>query len=106
VDEISVASFGAGGTYLSDALDAGTPAEWLTLDLVTAGSPQTSVNARARTSPDGASWSPWSPNGAGPSLALELPAGRYLQYELQLATSASTQTPRVESVSATYRRSS
>jgi hypothetical protein len=90
--------FTASGTFVGCTVDALTVMAWhsLTWDATVPGTG--SLTARTRTSIDGVTWSAWSGPLTTSGSAITSPAGRYLQYQLDLATSTSTSGPVVNAV--------
>jgi hypothetical protein len=87
------------GTFQSCAVDGGTSSfDWTTAAWTGSIPAATSVQLSTRTSPDGASWSSWSTPLTTSGGGITSPAGRYLQYLLQFATSDPSQSPVVDSV--------
>jgi hypothetical protein len=91
----------ASGTYISCALDAGRQATWDSMSWNASLPADTTLTVSARSSNDGTTWSSWSDvtsSGAAPSV----PAGRYLQYRLVMATNDTQVSPVVNQVTAQY----
>jgi hypothetical protein len=101
-ESIGILDYAPSGAYLSAPFDAGEHAGWLRLLVDTSRPAGTSVSFRARTSSNGAAWSSWSPQSSSSPVDLSLPAGRYLQYELDLATGSSNASPLVLAVSGAF----
>ncbi len=100
MDSVVVGTYPASGTYLSAPLDAGQTATWSKLYWAATGSTAT---IQARTSTDGTNWSAWSTATATTgNVALSLPPGRYLQYQVNLSTGTNTTSPEVQTVAAVY----
>ena len=102
VDSVDAAPlFTTPGTFDSCTIDAILPVTWNLLSW-TATVPGTSgLVARTRSSLDSVTWSAWSaPIGASGS-PITSPAGRYLQYRLELSTSDPASGPIVQSVTVT-----
>ena len=65
----------------------------------------TSVQVRARTSPDGTTWSGWEgPFDVSPAELDALPDGRYLQLEVSLRTTEAEVSPVVSSIVVHWQR--
>ncbi|RIK40061.1 MAG: hypothetical protein DCC58_14445 [Chloroflexi bacterium] len=105
VEQAALASYVSSGTYLSASLDAGADADWVQFVTQRTQPGGTTLRGRARSSVDGSTFSDWTGWSAAQQFDLAVPAGRYLQYELELTTSAATATPLVSSVAATYQPS-
>jgi hypothetical protein len=101
-NSVQIASYASPGTFTSAALDAGQSANWVQFTLASTLPEASSVSARVRSSTNGSSWSGWSATSSTFPLALSLPEGRYLQYDLQLASTNAAVTPLVTSTNATY----
>jgi hypothetical protein len=87
------------GTFQSCAVDGGSsPFNWTTAAWAGNIPAASSVQLSTRTSPDGASWSSWSTPLTTSGASITSPAGRYIQYVLQLATSDASQSPVIDSV--------
>jgi hypothetical protein len=99
VDRVSTyPSYQSAGTFQSCAMDGGTSAfDWTTATWNATVPVGTTLQLSTRTSVDGVEWSPWSPV-AGNGENIGSPAGRYLQYLLQLTTTDPTLSPVVDSV--------
>jgi hypothetical protein len=96
------------GSYLSPAIDAGTVAEWGTVDwagVLPAGA-RIELRARAGNSgdPDG-TWTPWREIGRGSEGAAlaELPATRWIQLRVDLEAGRGGAGPSVERLAVHYR---
>jgi len=95
VDWVRAGQYASNGSFVSCAQDAGQPVNWLTLSLNVDVPANTTVTAWTRTSNDGANWSEWAQtNGA----TITSPAGQFLQYRLDLATTNGLRSPEVRSV--------
>jgi hypothetical protein len=105
-DSMGILDYALSGTYLSEPFDAGEPADWLRLLADTNLPGATSASFRARTSTNGSAWSAWSSQTSASLANLSLPAGRYLQYELNLATTSSSASPLALAVSGAFRSAS
>jgi hypothetical protein len=87
------------GTFQSCAVDGGSsPFDWTTAAWAGSIPAATSVQLSTRTSPDAASWSSWSAPLTTSGASITSPAGRYIEYLLQLTTSDPSQSPVVDSV--------
>jgi hypothetical protein len=99
-------SYIGSGTYQSCTMDIGnTTSTWTTATWSVATPSGTTFQLRTRTSTDGATWSGWSSpltNGG----AITSPAGRYLQYLTDLATTDSSQSAVLDSVTMRFTGSS
>jgi hypothetical protein len=99
IDSIDLApNYAAAGQYESCVLDAGASQPWLLAAWVATLPSGTSVTVMTRTSVDGTAWSAWSAALTSSGAAITSPAGRYLQYRLNLATGSASVTPVVESI--------
>jgi hypothetical protein len=94
--------YGASGTLTGCVVDAGAVVSWATASWVASVPGGTSLGVRTRTSVDGVTWSGWSAPLTVSGQAIGSPAGRYLQYELQLATADPAVSPVLESISIAY----
>ena len=100
VDWVRQSPYTSPGSFRSQVFDAGETSTWGTVDWDADTPAGTSVQVQVRTgetgSPDGG-WSAFTdvPKGQVPSV----PAGRYLQYQLLLATNDPRLTPIVRSIS-------
>ena len=106
-DWIRVDEFPTSGTFTSDTIDAGATTSWQDVAGEVSLPPGTAVNVRLRSSDDGSNWSAWSGPvalAASPQSAT-VPAGRYVQYELELIGDSSA-TPVVESITLSGEQSS
>jgi hypothetical protein len=86
------------GTFQSCVVDALQVMNWGTLDwdaVVPAG---TTLAVSTRTSIDNTTWSAWSAPLGASGAAIASPPGRYLQYRLELATTAPSVSPIVRLV--------
>ncbi len=100
VDSIAVTPpFAAAGAFDSCPMDAGTPVGWTTASWAATLPSGTSVAVRTRTSDDLTTWSDWSAPLTESGAAITSPAGRYLQYRAELATTDPAVSPVVASVS-------
>jgi hypothetical protein len=90
--------FAPSGTFVGCTVDALIVMAWHSLawDAVVPGS--ASLAARTRTSIDGVTWSAWSAPVTASGSAIASPPGRYLQYQLDLATSDPSSGPVVNAV--------
>jgi len=97
----------ATGTLTSDVLDARLISRFGALTWKADRPRGTSVAVKVRTGnvgePD-ATWSPWSADQGDPSAAaaIKVPAGRFAQYQLTLASTDPASTPEVRSISLRY----
>jgi hypothetical protein len=102
LDSVKAGSYTSPGSYLSAAMDAGTNSTWSQLYWEAAANGGT-VTVQARTSTNGTNWSAWStPTSSTGFVTLSLPAGRYLQYQLDFSTADTTRSPEVLSVAGIY----
>ena len=102
---VELASYSSGGSLVSAPFDAGSTADWTSFSAQQLAPNGTTTQSRARTSSDGVTWSGWSPSSASYPFDLALPPGRFLQYELQLASTDATTTPLITATTAFYRPS-
>lgn len=101
-DSMGSVDYQSNGTFTGQTVDASSHANWQQI-IVDATAPSgTSASTRARTSTNGTTWSTWSSATTNSPVDLDLPDGRYLQYEIDLATTNGTITPIVQAVSAGY----
>lgn len=100
VDWVRAGAYPASGQYVSCPLDAGQAVTWGTLSAGVTTPASTSVNFSTRTSTDGTNWSAWSAVKGG--TVVDSPAGRYLQYRAELASSNVLQSPEVTNVNISY----
>jgi len=95
VDWVRAGQYPANGVYASCALDSAQFSDWTTwaaqIDLPAGAS----VTVNTRSSLDGVNWSGWEPVSGG---VIASPDGRYLQYQLQLATTNVLLSPEVREV--------
>ena len=96
-------TFRSTSTYVSRVLDAQQMVTWDRMvyeaDVPQGTSLKVSVRTGSRRTPD-ATWSAWQPlSGSGARVVGE---GRYLQYRVELATSAPTRTPVLEAIGFTH----
>ena len=95
---LRVSPYVASGTYQSGTFDGGSGSSFVTIAYGSTAPAGTSVQMRTRTSADGINWSAWS-NPVVSGGAITSPALRFLQYQITLTTSDTSQTPVVDSVS-------
>jgi hypothetical protein len=100
VDWARAGQYAASGTFTSCTLDAGQSVTWETLSIVADAPAGTDIVLRTRTSPNGSSWSAWSAPVSDELITS--PAGRYLQYRIQLNTGVVMQSPEVQEVRVCY----
>lgn len=98
VDWVRAGAYPSSGVFTSCALDAGGNANWQTTTLLADIPNGTGVNTQTRTSNDGFNWSAWS---AVVGNVVTSPAGRYLQYRLNLSGTALL-SPEVRQVSLAF----
>ncbi|MBN9391142.1 MAG: IPT/TIG domain-containing protein [Chloroflexi bacterium] len=100
-ESVQIASpYQSSGSYLSRVLDAGQLVHWNTLNWQASGN---TVTVKARSSNDATTWSAWSPSTPiTGDVSLSLPDGRYFQYQLDLSTADTSQSPVVQSVAAIF----
>jgi Bacterial Ig domain/Calx-beta domain len=108
VDRIWVfPTYTGSGTFQSCTLDIGhTLSNWTRASWSASVPPSTSLQVRTRTSTNGSTWSSWSAPLTASGQDITSPAGRYLQYLLELASSDSNQSPIVNDVTMTFSNSS
>jgi hypothetical protein len=87
------------GTFTSPTLDAGSSTTWQTATTSGATPSGTTLGVQTRSSVDGVTWSAYQAVGGGGAIAS--PAGRYLQYQLAFAGSA-TASPSVDGVTVNF----
>jgi hypothetical protein len=103
VDNILAGQYPTSGSYLSAPLDAGQVVTWSKLNWQLNLPSTTSASLQARTSNDAANWTAWSSGVITPGDAfLSLNPGRYLQYNLNLASNDPAQSPEILSVAGVY----
>ncbi|MCS6828897.1 MAG: hypothetical protein NZ553_19960, partial [Caldilinea sp.] len=95
VDWVRAGQYATNGSFISCVQNAGQPVNWLTLTLNVDQPANTTVTAWTRTSNDGVNWSEWAQTGGA---TITSPAGQYLQYRLDLATTNVLRSPEVRSV--------
>lgn len=100
-------SAAAAGTYESAPLDAKRVARWGRVDWQGTTPAGATVALRLRSGntmdPKDGSWSPWSPVVAEPGRErVDLPAGQYLQYRLELGCPAGGASPTVDWLKISY----
>ena len=88
----------ASGTLESCSLDAGTSVTWTTATWSSAIPAGTSLGVRTRTSANGTTWSAWSSPLTASGESIASPDGRYLQFALDLASTAPAVSPVVDSI--------
>jgi Big-like domain-containing protein/Calx-beta domain-containing protein len=92
-------SYTASGTYQSCTMDIGqTTSTWTTANWSVTTPAGTTFDLRTRTSSDGTTWSSWSSPMTTSGSAIANPAGRYLQYLAETATTDPSQSPVLDSV--------
>ena len=99
VDWVRAGAYPSSGTYTSCSLDAGSNASWQTLSRVANIPTGTGLNIQTRTSADANNWSAWTQTIGN---VIASPAGRYLQYRLNLSSSDVYLSPEVREVSLAY----
>jgi hypothetical protein len=100
-------SYVGAGTFQGCTMDSGSNASTWTLATWNAVVPAgTTLRLRTRTSLDGVAWSDWSAPLTTSGQAITNPAGRYLQYELQLTSTDPNQSPVVNAVDMRFTNSS
>src|SRR5947209_13942553 len=87
------------GTFTSAALDAGASTPWQAVTLSSSTPAGTTLTVQTRTSSDGTTWSAYQAVGSGGAIAS--PAGRYLQYQVAFAGSA-TASPSVSQLTVSF----
>src|SRR4029079_1789968 len=89
----------AAGSYQSCTMDIGhTLSTWTTADWSAATPSATTLRVRTRTSTDGTTWTGWSAPLTGSGQDITSPAGRYLQYLAEFATTDPSQSAVLDSV--------
>jgi hypothetical protein len=99
VDWVRAGAYPSNGSFTSCALDAGSNAEWQTISQVVDIPIGTGVTVQTRTSNDGIAWTAWSQTVGN---VVTSPAGRYLQYRLNLSSTDVFLSPEVREVSLAY----
>ncbi len=99
VDWVRAGAYPSSGSYTSCALDAGANVTWQTVSQVSDIPSGTGVSVQTRTSSDGVNWSNWA---AVLGNAVTSPAGRFLQYRLDLSSTNAFLSPEVRQVSLAY----
>jgi hypothetical protein len=95
VDWARVGQYPAAGSFESCVQDAGQLVTWSTATWDASTPSGTGLTVSTRTSVDGMTWSGWSVlSGSN----ITSPAGRYLQYRLNLTTTQVLQSPEVRSI--------
>ena len=98
VDWVRWNEYPASGTFVSCVIDAGQSVTWSALYRNGEFPTGTGVSIETRTSNDQTNWSAWSaPSNAG-SFAITSPAGRYLQYRVNMATGDPLRSPQIDSI--------
>ena len=87
--------YAASGTFTACALDAGATVNWTNVNWVATLPTGTSLSVEVRTSSDGLNWSAWTVTTSGATLTAP---NRFIQYRLNLATTDTSLTPLVESI--------
>ena len=95
VDWARAGQYVGSGSFTSCAQDAGQPVAWSSLTLDASTPTDTTVTAWTRTSADGVTWSDWAQTTGA---TVNSPAGQFLQYRLDFATTNVLQSPEVRSV--------
>jgi hypothetical protein len=91
--------FRSAGTFQSCSIDGGTPAfSWTTVAWDAGVPAATALQIRTRTSPDGTAWSGWSAPVPASGATIASPAGRFLQYLIEMASTDAAASPVVNSV--------
>ena len=90
------------GTWVSNALGAGTPAIWDRVAWTAPAVPETSVRLETRTgassTPGDATWSPWVAHTVSGGEAVGAPDNTFLQLRLSLETLNSSRSPVVDDI--------
>ncbi len=103
VDRITVfPDYLASGTFQGCTMDAQQAVTWGAASWVASTPAGTSLQVLTRTSTDASNWSAWSSPLTVSGENISSPAGRYLQYSLELATTSTPSTPVVQSISIGY----
>ena len=93
--------FVSGGAFDSCPLDGGATVSWTTATWTAQLSGGT-LGVRTQTSTDGVSWSPWSEPLTTSGQPVTSPEGRYLRYQVALASATGDLSPVLESISFEY----
>ncbi len=96
VDWLRIADYPNTGQFVSCVIDNGGQTGWDHLAWHGETPAGTSVNFETRSSVDGAAWSSWAALGSGGTILS--PAGRYIQYRVNLSTTDPAQSPEVRQV--------
>ena len=99
VDWVRAGAYPSGGSYTSCVQDAGSTAQWQSVSLTADLPVGSGLNIQTRTSDDGVTWTPWA-QVAGNTIVS--PAGRYLQYRLNLSSGNVLLSPEVQRIGLTY----
>ncbi|MGE3509552.1 MAG: beta strand repeat-containing protein [Vicinamibacterales bacterium] len=86
------------GSYVSAVLDAGASVTWTSATWTGQTPAGTALAVRTRTSTDGATFSAWSAPMSGSGSTITSPAGRYIQYGLDLTTADPAVSPVLEDI--------
>ena len=90
-----VPPYATSGSFTSCALDAGATVNWTRTSWLATLPTGTSLSVEVRTSSDGLTWSAWTVATSGSALTAP---NRFIQYRLNLATTDTSLTPLVESI--------
>lgn len=101
-DSLGSVIYPESGAFTGQTFDAGQYANWQELIVDATTMQGTTLSFRARTSTNSTTWSTWSTSTSTSPAHLALPGGRYLQYELNLATTKGSATPLIQVVSGGY----
>ena|GEM_PF-1031208 len=99
VDWVRAGAYPSGGSYTSCIQDAGSTVPWQSVASTADLPAGTGLNIETRTSDDGVSWSPWAQTSGNTIVS---PAGRYLQYRLNLSSGNVLLSPEVQRIVLTY----
>ncbi|NJN93664.1 MAG: family 16 glycosylhydrolase [Anaerolineales bacterium] len=99
IDWVRAGAYPTNGTYTSCAQDAGQVVTWATLASTGNTPANTNISFSTRTSLDANNWSEWLPVSNG---NIGSPAGRYLQYRMELSSSNVLVSPEVQQVNLSY----
>jgi hypothetical protein len=91
----------ASGTFVGCTVDAGVLSTWQNLSWIGNVPAQTGATVETRTSNDAVNWSAWSAASSATSFTITSPAGRYLQYRINLSTGNSASSPQIDSIAIT-----
>jgi hypothetical protein len=104
VDWIRMTPYSGSGSFTSAVFDAAETVLWQKLttnSTVPSGTTSTITYRRGDTATPDASWTAFSPLGAGGVLA---GSSRYMQFAIQIATTSGAKSPVIQDVTVTYKR--